>query len=753
MRRYAIVLLVVVLIPGCGLLSLLPWYTPDDGDPTGSAKLMGFESKEELSQYFADQIGSRNEQFGAPGGFDWRSEGIALDADDAGGAAGEATGSEDVANAPPSADSGDSTQAEGGGGDSTDIQHSDTTIQEEGVDEADVVKTDGTYLYIISDDILRIVRAYPPEELALVSEVELEGWGREIYLHDGKIVAITETYGGPVFVDGAVSLETEEMESDVDVSAAQLAVEYVYERPKTIVTVIDASTPSAPNVLTITKLDGSSASSRMIDGVLRLVLANYQDHYYNVLPLLGQPELDLQNVEVETLLPRFEQTDAMGAVTSGASLGWQEMYRPTDPDGFGVVSVVTMDVDGSGAFKAVGVVAEPGLIYSSLNALYLTDTEWDFSGSTRATTDIYKFKYTEDDVIPVASGSVPGRVLNQYSMGEYEGYLRVATTIDSGFSLFSSDGPVNAVFVLGGVGNELEVVGSVEGIAPRETIQAARFVGDRGYVVTFEQIDPLFTLDLSDPTDPRIVGELKVPGFSTFVVPMDEDHLLTVGRYIPEVGAWWGWGVQLSIFNVSDFANPFLEHNVVIGEGGEASSDALWDPKAFTYFAEGGLVALPVQIYGESIFFWDEEDIVVGNEGGVVTVSDSSPTEPEEPVDSDGDDDDEPVEPDEPIIAPEPYWPQDEFVGLIVYSVNADDGFAELGRISTRFEESGTYWSSFTRGVFIGEDVYAVTDHGVRAAPLSDVNSAPYELPLEGSVPLDTVTSTVEALDSTTSGG
>ncbi len=768
MYRYLPLLIIVALIPGCGLLSDL--FGPFDSE-TGSSELKTFESEKELADYFADQIAARNRQFTEVDVFG-RSQGGALDltADEAAG-----SGSDGDAGAPPAPEA---PTSEAGGNVNTgasDDDFSQTTIQEEGVDEADVVKTDGTYLYIIHGEwdgsTLRIVRVSPPEQLALLSEVSLEGYGREIYLHDGKVVALTEMSGGfygigsggvsvgsgpvPEVDVGTVDVDADDGgedakpddEVDIESDGEGDAIEpdgngeMRYERPRTIVTVIDASVPDNPTILSQTRFDGTQYSSRMIDGVLHLVLANYQQYYYDVMPLLGQSELDVSAVDVATLLPGFERIGADGAEQSGNAVTWQELYRPTDPDGFGVVAVVSLDVDNNSEFSAVGVVAEPGLIYSSLNALYLTDTEYTFSGNTRETTDVYKIAYVDRGVLPVATGSVEGRILNQYSMGEHDysaqGHgrcLRVATTIGPTFTLFGTRRESeNRVYVLGQTNNTLQVVGSVQGIAPGETIQSARFIGDRGYVVTFEQIDPLFTLNLSDPTNPTVVGELKVPGFSTFLVPMDADHLLAVGQYIPEDGSFFGWGIQLSIFDVSDFANPQRTADIVLGEQGEASSEALYNPKAFTYFAERGLVALPVSIY-DDIFFFD----FTGDDGPVTNTDDDDRLDPAQ-TDSDeapdsGSDAEPP--PDEIIENIDTYVPQG-FEGLVVYSVSVEDGFTELGRISTRFEEAGYYWNSFTRGVFIGDDVFAVTDHGVRGTLVSDFTSIPYELILESISPPD----------------
>jgi len=712
-------LFVALALPGCNLIMDL-LQPPDEPLETGSSALKAFESESELSAYFKRQIDLRNSSYLD---FDRGNlEGTSpLDSAD-GGATGDS-----APEAPPSPALADD-------------DFSGTTIQEVGVDEADVVKTDGTYLYIIDSvndgSILRIVQATPSDQIAVVSEMALEGYGRDLYLHGDKIVAIT-TGGGYYFyfgggiADGGLAAEgrqtdvaafseseptSTEISADESISIASPVGgdEFVYERPHTIVTVVDVTSRSAPIALSQTKFDGTQSATRMIDGVLHMVVANYQDYYFDVMPLMGRPEMDVSTVDVNTLLPTYTKVNADGSESAGTVVTWRELYHPTDPDGFGVVTLVSLDVDNDAQFTALGVVAEPGLIYSSLQAMYLTDTNYNWQGDNRTDTDIYKFAYANRGATPIATGTVQGRILNQYSMSEHMDNLRVATTIDPTWFFDGTGGGIvtessNQVHVLSPEGSSLRVVGSVENIAVGETLQSARFAGDRGYVVTFRQTDPLFTLDLSDPTGPRVVGELEVPGFSTFVVPMDTNHLLTVGQYVPPPGESGNWGVQVSIFDVTDFANPVRSSNVIIGgDTGGAYSEATWDPKAFTYFAEGGVVALPVSIYpyyGDVIFI-DGDGGTGSSEGG----TDVAPV-------------DEPVE----IIDPIPPE-QQGFDGLFVYSATPTEGLTEMGRISTRFDEAGYWGSSFTRGVFIGDKVYAVTNLGVRAAAVSDVSTVENEL-------------------------
>lgn len=717
-------LMAALCIPGCTgmleVLDLLKIDVIDIPDPVApsSPQLKAFASKDDLEAYFKGQIADRNAAYedftrGALETSEPNAPSAGGDGDSGG------AGADAVSEAPlPGA------LSDGFSG---------TTTQEVGVDEADVVKTDGTNFYMIDNNyaaegsILRIVRVNPADQMAVASEKALAGYGRDLYLRGDKVVAITtgggnffwgatlDTVAGPDMIAAQAPVETDASEpvdeSDSPVAPPFREGEFVYERPHTLVTLFDVANPAAPVMLSQTKFDGTQSATRMIDGVLHMVVANYQEYYFDVLPRLGFAELDLAPVSVDTLLPNYERTNADGTTTAGAVVDWENLYYPADPDGFGVVTLVSLDVDNDAQFSAVGVVAEPGLIYSSLAALYLTNTQYDWMGNARTTTNLYKFAFEARGARPVAFGSVEGRVLNQYSMGEYQGNLRVATTIDAQwicgfFECVQTEEAHNSVYVLGQSDDTLSVLGNVTNIAPRETIQSARFIGDKGYVVTFEQTDPLFTIDLSDPANPRVVGQLEVPGFSTFLTPMDENHLLAVGQYVPPPGVEGSWGVQLSVFDVTDFALPVRTSNVIIGDQTGAYSEATWDPKAFTYFAAQGLVALPINIYPTYDF---------GGSGGSED-GDSAGTG----VGSTGTDG---------VAAEEAPTIVDEgFDGLYVYRVTATEGLTVLGRMSTRYEETPYWGTSFTRGVFIGDQVFAVSNLGVREAAIGGVSTVEHEI-------------------------
>jgi len=223
-------------------------------------------------------------------------------------------------------------------------------------------------------------------------------------------------------------------------------------------------------------------------------------------------------------------------------------------------------------------------------------------------THIHKFEFASDPTFAnyVASGSIAGAVKDQYSLDDQSGFLRVATTdylayVDNegqGYWTNSQPRSVNHVLVLQQQGEGLQEVGNVGDLAPDEQIYSTRFIGNRGYVVTYRQVDPLFTLDLSDPKKPRVVAALKIPGFSEFMQPIDDNHILTIGRDGTDTGRQLG--LALKIFDVTDLANPKVSQQFSYSAKDYGQSDAEWDPKAFTYFGEKKLLAFPYVSYSNT---------------------------------------------------------------------------------------------------------------------------------------------------------
>ncbi len=734
------------------------------GDQTPAAKrLIRFESADELGEYFVEQ--SKNSQ--NRGGV-FIDEDVALFGDDTDAApAPTADGGADNGNFGASESGGDASGQDSNTAGRNDGDFSTTTEQEEGVQEADVIKNDGEYLYVLSRGNLRIVKAAPVESMEEVSSVDLRGYGFDMYLVGDKVVAITTPEFEAIPVDvfptdggGGVSVSPGR---PAPIPTALIAADYFYQ-PRVQVTVIDVADRANPQVLSRTQLDGNVNTSRMIGNRLYLVMVHYPDFLPQIAESVDAAES--KDRGISDVIPNIKiDVDGVNVVDADVAEP-TDFYRPVDQDGWGLTTVVSFDVDAPTDYQSQSVVGYPANAYMSTEALYLTNTDYNFEGNLRETTDIYKFDVVEGGTELAATGSVPGRVLNQYSMSEHNSFLRIASTVGPSFNRVgqNTSESKNNVYVLEQVEDALTVAGSVEGLAPGESIQSARFLGDRGFLVTFVQVDPLFTLDLSDPRNPQVVGELKVPGFSTFITPMGENHLLTIGRDTSEeFGFVRADGVRLSIFDVTDFANPQLAHSETIGIGG-AYSEALFNPKALTYFEQRDLLAFPVEIYafsegidfavdgeaggsdddfGDAEFEGDGDDAApddntpdsdlpiegqgsAGSEGettGSGGTSSSNLGVATNPVASEDPPSDEPTDDDEvPVdFIDLPPVPTDFFYGVYVYEVTPEGGFNQLGRVSTAPEGQYYYGSAFTRGAFIGDYLYATTSEGIKAVPVSNV--------------------------------
>jgi len=555
--------------------------------------------------------------------------------------------------------------------DAADGDYSTTNVQELGVDESDIVKNDSDTIFVLDNNTVRIVQATPAEGVTELASLDIAESGDSLYLYGDTLVALSRQYIYYTYWDTTESAAVE---------ATNGSIMPYHDGVETTVTIIDVSDPAHPQVDTTLTFEGRLVSSRMIEDRLYVVMTTTPR-----LPLDPTPAA-LEAMTLDDWLPDYTREDADGGSETGDIADWQDYYRPGSPDGYGMTTVVTVDVDDPDTkFASTAISADAGLLYASTEALYVTDTDyaWD-TFSSRTDTILHKLAFSDTGTDYVASGLVQGRVLNQYSLGEHEDYLRVATTNDEWTSAGGSLD--NNIYVLGESGTSLEVVGKIENIAPGEEIYSARFLGDRGFLVTFRRVDPLFAIDLSDPTNPEIVGELKVPGYSDHIQMLDENHLLTIGKDAEDAGTFaWIQGVQLSIFDVTNMTKPTLLHKEVIGGRG-TNSEANYNPKAFNYFASRGLLAFPIDYYSSG-------------------TTDSQ-------------------------------YGQYQHTGLYVYGVDADSDFDFLGYIPTTdgVTEDGCFVSyyGFTRGVFIGENVYAVTNNGVKAASTNDLETILSEAEFEG---------------------
>ena len=306
----------------------------------------------------------------------------------------------------------------------------------------------------------------------------------------------------------------------------------------------------------------------------------------------------IAELDVNELLPSLRAADGEGNITvDGLLVTTQDVYRIAGDDGTNLVTIVAIDLadDAPGA-SSQGVFLEYlSELYGTQSSIYVAGTSWDGDASTQSTA-IARFALQGSDVTPQSIGMVPGQPLNQFSLDEHDGYLRIATTQGWG------DSASNQLYVLQEENGRLNVVGQLpENLARGERIFAARFFGDRAYLVTFRQVDPLFVVDLSDPTAPTVLGELKIPGFSHYLQTVGEDLLLGFGRDAdPQTGM--AGQPQLSLFDVSDPLVPEVAAQFLFDTHVWSHSEAFYDHHAFGYFAEEGVLAIPMESY---VGIWD----------------------------------------------------------------------------------------------------------------------------------------------------
>jgi inhibitor of cysteine peptidase len=432
--------------------------------------------------------------------------------------------------------------------------YSTTNIQVAGVDEADMVKTDGGYIYLVSGNKTIIVKAYPPEQAQIVSQIELEGTIIGIFINGDRLVLFEQEMPYYLYYD--------------DVPAVKESYAG-YISPTISIRVYDASDRADPQLQREVSSNGQYISSRMI-GDYAYVVVNEPVYEEDGEPIL--PEIRVEGNETE-----IPATDIYYSNVSD----YYYMYTT-------IMAINTQNDEQEPTYETI-LLGASSTLYVSLNNIYLTLPVWgtDIFGREvwdSPKTSVHRIHIEGDEIEYVASGEVPGMLLDQFSMDEFDGHFRVATTT-------SGETTGNHVYILD---MDLNIVGSLEGLAPGEMIYSARFMGERGYVVTFKQVDPLFVIDLSDPSHPRELGYLKVTGYSDYLHPYDENHLIGIGKETTDAGEFaWYQGVKISLFDVSDVSNPQEIDKLEIGDRG-SDSPVLWDHKAFLFDRSRNLMVIPI---------------------------------------------------------------------------------------------------------------------------------------------------------------
>ncbi|MBN1205166.1 MAG: beta-propeller domain-containing protein [Myxococcaceae bacterium] len=583
--------------------------------------------------------------------------------------------------------------------------YTETNTQVAGVDEADFVKNDGTRIFVITGRKLYLHRSWPAESLEAVSSLQLEGWPREMFLADNRLVIFSEV----AFQEEGSAGQQPGMGGDVAPCSPMGDCGYYYGMNATKVTTVDVTYLASPQVLDELYIPGSYSNARRVASSVRLLL---NDSFRYPQGLRWWPEYseglwedeERLRKELDALMVQNEKLIREQPLEKWLPTGWRKLpdgakvqvgydcrdfYRSNTPAKLGFVTVASLNLENTAAESTVrrtSLVTDPGEVYASEKGLYLASQHWWWwpEDGQKDYTYLHKFDTSQPgETRYVGSGVVEGHLLNQFSMDEHQGVLRVATTIatwrEDAQNPWGRQETTNRVTTFREKDGRLVKAGQSEELAQGERIFSARFLGNKGYVVTFRQVDPLFTFDLSDPEHPRKVGELKVPGFSSYIHPLGENHLLTIGTHIPENQTDWRQrALKLSLFDVTDPAQPVEKFTHLVGTA-YGWSEAAYEHKAFNFFAAKGLLAIPFSDY-------------------------------------------------EPLAAD--YWSGFRSE-LRVFRVDATTGFTPVGAISMadmyqvyNNRSWSWYWTPVVRRSVIADDyVYAISDAGVRAANVNSLQT------------------------------
>ncbi|MBD3156597.1 hypothetical protein GF369_02090 [Candidatus Peregrinibacteria bacterium] len=549
--------------------------------------------------------------------------------------------------------------------------YSTTNVQVEGVDEADIVKTDGEYIYIVKGDTVRVVKAYLPENMVELDAIEFNDDDfspTDMYVDGNKLVVLGHSYYSYPY--------------PLDRTEAMIYPYPYYGGGISKVFIFDISDKADIKAFRSLEFEGSYSQSRKVDDMVYMVLSRPGFVPYDDI------------MEADEILPRYKDT---GDEIAQPMVDCTDVkYVPAfESANYMIVAGIPIN-EASGDISKEVVLGSVGNVYSSRENMYIAANEWNWNyRSSSETTNVYKFSLGKEEIDFEGKGKVPGTILNQFSMDEDGDYFRIATTKGNTWDNTST----NNVYVLD---EAMEMTGKLEGIAPGESIHSTRFMGDRLYMVTFKKIDPFFVIDMKDPKGPKILGKLKIPGYSDYLHPYDEHHIIGFGKDTVEATEmeevdWnqdfaWYQGLKVAMFDVTDVTAPQQMFYEVIGDRG-TDSELLRNHKALLFDKEKDLFAFPVTLaeLSEEI---KNDPTASGSEYGDIV-----------------------------------------FQGAYVYGIDLEDGFTLKTRI-THYDETevadkaGYYWygdKDVERILYIGDFLYTVSKGMVMAndmlSEFAEVNS------------------------------
>lgn len=455
--------------------------------------------------------------------------------------------------------------------------YSATNIQVAGVDEADIVKTDGKYIYYVNTEEIDIVKAVPANDMSLVSRIKFDDPNfapGEIYLGKDYLVVL-----------GTSSCLPPDQIIPAPYARVQICPPY-FNTVTTKAIVYNIKNPYHPQKTREVEIKGYLLSSRRIENSVYLV-ANHHFYWYQ-----GIKEVEL---------PAYRDTNDKNSKDFKEVPCEKIRYFPDNiSTSYLVVAGFNLD-DTSNTAEVNAYLGYSENIYASPSNLYIVLSKEpvyrimkDSSqpAEEESKTLIYKFALQNGRAVYTGKGEVKGRILNQFSMDEYKETFRIATTSGDIWkeNEYTSK---NNIYILD---KDLKLIGKLEGIAPREKIYSARFMGERAYMVTFRNVDPFFVIDLKNPQKPKILGQLKIPGYSDYLHPYDQNHIIGFGKDTVEIkGQAFYQGMKIAIFDVSDVNNPVEKSKVIIGDRG-TESELLHNHKALLFSKEKNILAFPVTV-------------------------------------------------------------------------------------------------------------------------------------------------------------
>lgn len=567
--------------------------------------------------------------------------------------------------------------------------YSATNVQVAGVDEGDLVKTDGQYIYQVNQGRVVIINADPKRmEIQGIETFPQDFHPFELYVDDKQMVVIGNSFKKmPDFKPGPIRPMPER----------EAFYPVFYDKPMIKVLVYDLKDKANLKLVKTVELEGNYVSSRKVDSALYVVTNRYLGYWIGIpeedgnLPLYRDSALtqeEYQTIDYQDIryFPEFQTPNYL--LVAGINLAKPDEKAQID------------------AYLGAG-----EEIYASREHLFVAVTSYETKREAlilprvedrQVKTWIYKFALEKGKLDYLGHGEVPGRILNQFSMDEYDGHFRIATTTgeiwrdDEGTSK-------NNLYILD---RDLTIKGKVEGIAPGEQIYSVRFMGEKAYMVTFKTVDPLFVLDLKDPADPKILGALKIPGYSDYLHPYDENYIIGFGKDTVEISqkdvkgkvvgtmAFYQ-GMKVALFDVTEPTNPKELFVELIGDRG-TESELLHNHRALLFSKEKDVLAFPVTV--------------------MEAKKDNSRSAEWSP----------------------PYG-EFAFQGAYVYQLNPKDGFKLQGRITHLTDEdylkSGGYWYGSNRNVeriiYIGDYLYTLSKECVKVHNLKDLKPlGSLEIPL-----------------------